>query len=725
MKYLKPIGSYLLLGLALLAGGNRAGAQNTTFTYQGRVQDNGTNYSGSGRFQFALITTNATATNTWWSNDGTSVGGSEPAGAGVVVNVTNSQFAVALGSSAVSNMAPLATTVFLQPGLQLAVWFSDGVNGFGVFPLQPLTPAPYATYAAVAGSLVNPAVSLTTSNLTMTGSLTLPGTTTINAGGNTLLHVDGNFNFFAGQNAGNSTNSGQNNVALGQNALSSIANGQGNTALGVGTLGLDTAGAANSAGGYGALGLNNTGNYNTAFGTSALADNTTGTNNVAVGFDALSQNGSGNNNVAVGSGAALNTTGTNNVGLGFLAGYNVTSGNNNIEIGSQGVSNDSGVIRIGTPGTQTQTYIAGVINGNGSGLTLPAAAVTNGEAQVNLGALVVNTITMTGVLATALPAQFTAQDARYLGVDGSANAYFGLAAGGANAGGSDNVGVGQNALALNPAGSANVAIGMDALGNTTNDNKVVAVGYQALQNDNAGGNGGTSGNTAVGYQALAADTSGFANTAIGYQALSLNRTGIGNIAIGDAAGSNLTNSYNIDIGNPGTSSDMDVIRIGNGQSTTYIAGVIQSPSVTSITITGGSDLAEPFAIASAGQTVSAGEVVVIDAANPGRLKLTDQPYDTRVAGVISGANGIHPGIQMHQEGVLEGGRNVALSGRVYVQADTSNGAIQPGDLLTTSSTPGSAMRVSDHAKAQGAILGKAMTSLQAGKGMVLVLVTLQ
>jgi hypothetical protein len=107
------------------------------------------------------------------------------------------------------------------------------------------------------------------------------------------------------------------------------------------------------------------------------------------------------------------------------------------------------------------------------------------------------------------------------------------------------------------------------------------------------------------------------------------------------------------------------------------------------------------------------------------LKLTDQPYDTHVAGVVSGANGIHPGIQMHQEGMLEGGKNVALSGRVYVQADTSNGAIRPGDLLTTSSSAGRAMRVSDHSKAQGAILGKAMTGLKDGQGVVLVLVTLQ
>jgi len=146
---------------------------------------------------------------------------------------------------------------------------------------------------------------------------------------------------------------------------------------------------------------------------------------------------------------------------------------------------------------------------------------------------------------------------------------------------------------------------------------------------------------------------------------------------------------------------------------------------SSITIEGGSDLAEPFKITSGDGEVLQGAVVVIDEQNPGHLKLSDQDYDTHVAGVVSGANGINPGIQMQQQGLLDGGKNVALTGRVYVQADTSNGCIKPGDLLTTSKTPGHAMKVTDHARAQGAILGKAMTGLSEGKGMVLVLVTLQ
>ena len=79
---------------------------------------------------------------------------------------------------------------------------------------------------------------------------------------------------------------------------------------------------------------------------------------------------------------------------------------------------------------------------------------------------------------------------------------------------------------------------------------------------------------------------------------------------------------------------------------------------------------------------------------------------------------------MAQEGTAaDGAHPVALSGRVYCLADTSNGDIRPGDLLTTSDKAGRCMSVTDHTKAQGAILGKAMGRVH--DGMVLVLVNLQ
>jgi hypothetical protein len=146
-------------------------------------------------------------------------------------------------------------------------------------------------------------------------------------------------------------------------------------------------------------------------------------------------------------------------------------------------------------------------------------------------------------------------------------------------------------------------------------------------------------------------------------------------------------------------------------------------SLRTLTIRGGADVAEPFELTTA--DITKGSVVVIDDEQAGKLKLSTRAYDTQVAGIVSGANGIDPGISLYQQGALEGGQNVALSGRVYVLADASSGAIKPGDLLTTSGTPGHAMKVSDHARSQGAILGKAMSALKEGKGTVLVLVTLQ
>lgn len=145
-------------------------------------------------------------------------------------------------------------------------------------------------------------------------------------------------------------------------------------------------------------------------------------------------------------------------------------------------------------------------------------------------------------------------------------------------------------------------------------------------------------------------------------------------------------------------------------------------------ITGGGDLSENFNIT---DTISPldelnGLVVSIDPNEPGSLRLSDAAYDTRVAGIVSGAGEVQPGLVMGQRGTIADGEvPVALTGRVYCRVDTSNGAIQPGDLLTTSEVPGHAMKVTNHDRAQGAILGKAMTGLEEGQGLVLVLVSLQ
>jgi hypothetical protein len=141
-------------------------------------------------------------------------------------------------------------------------------------------------------------------------------------------------------------------------------------------------------------------------------------------------------------------------------------------------------------------------------------------------------------------------------------------------------------------------------------------------------------------------------------------------------------------------------------------------------INGGSDLAEPFDFSSQ-ECLVPGAVVVIDPECSGKLKVSEDSYDTRVAGVVSGAGGINPGITLSQQTRREKELHVALSGKVYALATTSNGPIEPGDLLTTSDIPGHAMKATNIELSNGAIIGKAMSSLKEGQGLVLVLVNLQ
>lgn len=171
------------------------------------------------------------------------------------------------------------------------------------------------------------------------------------------------------------------------------------------------------------------------------------------------------------------------------------------------------------------------------------------------------------------------------------------------------------------------------------------------------------------------------------------------------------------------SKDGDVA-IGTNSSSTAKLAVAGRTRTNVLEITGGMDLAEPFEMSHA-EALEPGSVVIIDEDNPGKLKLSSEPYDKRVAGVVSGAGGVNPGLTLKQEGLMENGQNVALSGRVYVKASASNGSIKPGDMLTTSSLEGHAMKATDKELSHGAIIGKAMSSLEAGEGLVLVLVNLQ
>jgi photosystem II stability/assembly factor-like uncharacterized protein len=372
----------VLLSLSILnTQRSTAHAQGTAFTYQGQLQNNGSPASGTYNLTFALFNTNAT-------------------GIPISGPVTNNAVIVSNGLFTVQ--IDFGSTAFIGQSnwLEIAVETNLAGNFNTLAPRQELTPAPYAIYAEGAGIL--------------SGTITGPQLTSVgNSNG-------GSGNFFVGL-SGNSTTSGSNNTANGQTALLDNTTGNNNTANGASALQLNTTGSDNTANGEAALANNTSGNNNTANGYQSLISNQTGSYNTANGFNSLFSNLSGSNNVADGRGALFsnsissfntavgvealndNSSGFNNIALGYRAGYDITTGSSNIDIGNQGVSTDTNIIRIGS--AQSQTFIAGVINGNGGGLTnVPGTLIwqtvsgSSVQALSNYGYLLTNGQTVTVTL---------------------------------------------------------------------------------------------------------------------------------------------------------------------------------------------------------------------------------------------------------------------------------------------------------------------------------------
>ncbi len=136
------------------------------------------------------------------------------------------------------------------------------------------------------------------------------------------------------------------------------------------------------------------------------------------------------------------------------------------------------------------------------------------------------------------------------------------------------------------------------------------------------------------------------------------------------------------------------------------------------------DCAEEFDLAVPG-SAEPGSVLIVG--DEGRLAVCDTAYDTRAAGVVSGAGPLRPGIILGSDAGADQATRclLAVVGRVFVRADAAHGAIGVGDLLTTSPTPGHAMRVADRSRALGAVIGKALGPLEHGRGLVEMIVSLQ
>lgn len=134
------------------------------------------------------------------------------------------------------------------------------------------------------------------------------------------------------------------------------------------------------------------------------------------------------------------------------------------------------------------------------------------------------------------------------------------------------------------------------------------------------------------------------------------------------------------------------------------------------------DCAEDFNI-SIEAAAEPGTVMSLD--EKGDLRESVQAYDKRVAGVVSGAGSYKPGLILDKQRSQGNRKPVALLGKVFCKVDAQFGPIEAGDLLTTSPTPGHAMRAEDPFKAFGSVIGKALRPLADGQGLIPILVTLQ
>lgn len=242
--------------------------------------------------------------------------------------------------------------------------FTFGPGGLGG-PPRPLAPTGPAVTTLTAGSGLIGGGSASTLNLAV--NFAGPGAASTVARSDHTHAAPGDANTAVGARALQANVSGSFNTAIGQDALPTNTAANGNLAIGVQALYSIAAPAAGNNLAVGNQALRNTtsGFANVAVGAQALQSNTIGTVNVAMGSGALFANTNGAANVAIGRLALSNQSGVANynIALGFEAGTNALGGSSNIFIGNSGAAADTETIKIGTVGTQTRTFIAGINGG--------------------------------------------------------------------------------------------------------------------------------------------------------------------------------------------------------------------------------------------------------------------------------------------------------------------------------------------------------------------------
>jgi hypothetical protein len=172
---------------------------------------------------------------------------------------------------------------------------------------------------------------------------------------------------------------------------------------------------------------------------------------------------------------------------------------------------------------------------------------------------------------------------------------------------------------------------------------------------------------------------------------------------------------------PNNTTGAGVTGIGN------TSGALAGQFFGNVTVTGdiflpGADCAEHFEVVRT-ESIEPGTVVVMN--DEGALVPCRHTYDKKVAGVVSGAGDLRPGIILNKKAGESSRIPLALIGKVNCRVDADSAPIQVGDLLTTSTVAGHAMKVEDPQRAFGAVIGKALRPLLAGQGLIPILIALQ